>query len=155
MNFDKSIIDAHQQKDRFSCIPSAIEMILKLLGIVDENYYELQIDWNNRPDGGFHDFHGRHIEGLTFEHKFGFTRDSNFPLKELFQTIDGELASGRYVIISLPTETNYHMYVVYENKNKDYFAFSKDRNNKTVYLNGEIKNLVCSMQGTDILVYKA
>jgi hypothetical protein len=31
-------------------------MVLKLLGKVDENYYELQNYWNNKKDGNFSDF---------------------------------------------------------------------------------------------------
>jgi len=48
MNFDKSLIDNHEQKYQCSCIPSAVEMVLKLIGKVGTDYYELQESWDNK-----------------------------------------------------------------------------------------------------------
>lgn len=50
MNLDKSIIDNHEQKHQVSCIPSAVEMVLKLLRKVNVNYYELQESWKNKTE---------------------------------------------------------------------------------------------------------
>jgi hypothetical protein len=78
-------IGSHRQLYRYSCIPSAVEIVLKLLGRVDTNYYELQNEWDNREDGSFKDFDERVVEGLTFR------LVNNLPFEKLFDTIDQEL----------------------------------------------------------------
>ena len=153
MSFDQSIIDSHEQKFNYSCIPSAIEMVLKLLGKVDRNYYNLQNEWTNKKNGNFQDFHGRNIEGVTFEHKFTNHRSASFPFNDLFAEIDHELASDRCVIISLQVDGGWHNYVIHEKRNNDYLAFSKD-GKITINFQGSLKTHVENMQGTDILVYK-
>ena len=40
--FELRIIDAHRQLYGMSCIPSSVEMVLKLLGRVPISYYDLQ-----------------------------------------------------------------------------------------------------------------
>jgi|SRR5208283_4293444 len=86
MSFDDTIIHAHKQKYIFSCIPSAVEMILKLLRKVPVNYYDLQDAWQNKCDGNFNDFDGKVVEGVKFHQKFN-TRDHprgpSFPLEGL------------------------------------------------------------------------
>ena len=146
------IIEAHEQKYTYSCIPSAIEMILKLLGKVDISFYDLQNNWGNKSDGSFGDFNGKTIRGLTFERKFAVPRSSNFPTEELFRVIDEELASDRYVIISLPVKNRWHMYVIYTKTDDDYHAFSKS-GKKTIFLDN-LKPIIYKIQGTDILIYK-
>jgi len=113
------IVKPHKQKYTYSCIPSAIEMVLKLLGKVDINYYDLQNDWDNKSDGSFGNFNGKTIKNLTFEHKFAIPRNPNFPIEGLFRVINDEIASDRYVIISLFRENketrkkSWHIYVIY------------------------------------------
>lgn len=154
MNFHKPTIDAHEQKYVHSCIPSSVEMVLKLLGKVISDYYNLQNEWDNKTTGSLNEFDGKTIEGLTFGVKFGYERNPHFPFTDLFQTIDAELVSGRYVIISLKSEENkYHMWVIYEKLKDDYLAFSKG-DKHTIYFNGSVKKCIYSMQGTDILIYK-
>ena len=154
MDYDQTVIDAHEQKYKYSCIPSAVEIILKLLGKVDKYYYELQDDWDNKADGSFADFNGFQIEGVTFEHKFGSMRGSDFPYAELFNNIDDELASGRYVVVSLlTTSSKYHMYIIFDNKGDDYQAFTKIFS-ETTHFSGSIKNEIKKIQGTDILIYR-
>jgi hypothetical protein len=155
MNYDSSIIDSHEQKDEFSCIPSAVEMVLKLLGKVATSYYDLQDRWGNKADGTFADFNGVTVAGVTFEQRFGSLRGEDFPYTRLFNTIDGELASGRYVIVSLVTPANrFHMHVIYDNKNDDYQEFTKSGKNTTHFL-GSVKACTPKMKGTDILIYQA
>ena len=55
MNLDQEIIKAHKQKYEYSCIPSAIEMVLKLLRKVGIDYYDLQDEWDNKKTGNFSD----------------------------------------------------------------------------------------------------
>lgn len=154
MNIDISIIDAHEQKYHLSCIPSAIEMVLKLTKKVKGNFYDLQECWKNK-EGSLGDFHQKTIHGLIFESKYRLPRDSNFPLPSLFDDIDNELKLERYVIISLLMQNGrYHMYVIYDNNNGHYLAFSK-KYKDTIYLKGsELKDNVIQIKGTDILVYK-
>jgi hypothetical protein len=56
--FNRNIIDAHKQLYGVSCIPSSVEMVLKLLGQVPVSYYDLQMQWQNKLDGSFRDFDG-------------------------------------------------------------------------------------------------
>ena len=158
MNYDRSIIDSHVQKYYLSCIPSAVEMILKLLGKVSCDYYELQDEWHSKygdkSSGSFADFDEKTIEGVTFLCKFGSLRGSEFPYTKLFNTIDEELASGRYVMVSLTTPRNqYHIHVIYDNKNNDYQEFTKTFKN-TTHFSGSVKAHIKQMQGTDILIYQ-
>jgi len=151
MNFDKSIIDNHEQKYQLSCIPSAVEMVLKLLGKVGIDYYDLQESWKNKANGNFSDFDGKTIKNITFQKLFGNQRCPNFPLQNLFIKIDEELNSDRFVIISLALNTSWHMFVVYDKFGDEYKAFTKNWK-ETQYINN-VKETVERMQGTDILVY--
>ena len=151
MKFDSNIIDSHEQKYQVSCIPSAVEMILKLLGKVNVNYYELQESRKNKTDGNFSDFDGKTIKNIRFRKLFGNPRDSNFPLQNLFVKIDEELNSNRFVIISLVSNSGWHMFVVYDKSGDEYKAFTK--NGKQTQYENNVKKIVKQMQGTDILVY--
>jgi TPR repeat protein len=93
--FDRKIIDEHQQRYGMSCIPSSVEIVLKLLGRVPASYYDLQNIWKNKADGSFHDFDEKTIEGLTFKQQFTQAHSEQFPLTDLFETIDRELKAGR------------------------------------------------------------
>lgn len=94
----EEIIDQHQQRSHRTCIPSAVEMVLKLLGNVDMDYYDLQDVWTN---GSFANFDGQTVSGVTFQRINLAERGPTFPCDQLFGLIDQELASDRYVIISL------------------------------------------------------
>jgi len=149
--FNKELVDAHEQKYVVSCIPSAIEMILKMLGKVNENYYELQDFWKNKTNGSFADFDGKTVNNVTFEAKFRYARDTNFPIDNLFKTIDSELSDGRFVIISLHTLCGWHMYVIFDKLGDEYLAFTKE--GKITQIISDVKSQVRMMRGTDILSY--
>lgn len=151
MKLEKCVIDSHEQKYQLSCIPSAVEMVLKLLRKVDVNYYELQESWKNKTDGNFSDFDERIIENVKFQKLFGDPRGPSFPLKNLFKKIDEELKSNRFVIISLVSNFGWHMFVVYDKLGDEYKAFTKI-GKQTQYVNNA-KEIVKQMRGTDILVY--
>lgn len=152
------IIDQHQQISNGTCIPSAVEMVLKLLGKVETNYYDLQNRWTN---GSFANFDGQTVSGVTFQRINLAERSPTFPFDQLFRIIDQELASDRYVIISLfgmfRERPCFHAYVIFDEDHvqDDYFAVTK------ASLNGEyvtqfddnLKQRVYETQGTDILVY--
>lgn len=152
-NFDSKIIDRHKQVYDMSCIPSSVEMVLKLLGRAPDSYYKEQNAWKNKTDGNFVNFDGKTINGVTFHKQFGFERNENFPLTKLFETIDRELEAGRFVIISLVSSGGWHIYVVYtKTADGDFKAVSKS-GEKTIYAE-HIKDIVTQMKGTDIMTYE-
>src|SRR6266404_1055642 len=114
MEIDPIIRTSHTQLDEFSCIPMSIEYVLKLLGRVPRDWFVLQFEWKNKKTRSFADFHEREIEGLKFRQQFAFQRGGDFPLNELFRTIDSELAASRYVIISLSMPGGWHNFVIHE-----------------------------------------
>jgi hypothetical protein len=151
---DRRIVDAHRQLHSMSCIPMAIEMVLKLLGRAPLSYYDLQEAWKEKADGSFSNFNGRTIKGVTFHQQFGLPRNDQFPLARLFATIDRELKAGRYVIISLVASSGgWHMFVIYdEDADGDFVAVSKT-GTRTIEAK-HIKSVIKKMKGTDILTYK-
>ena len=151
-SINMNIVNQHEQMCKFSCIPSAVELVLKLLGRVKEDYYNLQDEWGNKKDGGFCDFHEKTIEGVYFTQHFALPRNAQFPLKELFQMIDGELSQGRYVIVSLAPKNGWHMSVIFDKEETgEYIAITKHYE-QTIHVKN-IQQLIVRMQGTDILVY--
>ncbi|MCD6162529.1 MAG: hypothetical protein J7K40_08980 [candidate division Zixibacteria bacterium] len=152
MAYDKTIIDIHRQIDEYSCIPSSVEMILKLLGKMQINDYQLQNEWRNNKKGSFNSFNGRTLQGLKFDLKFSNPRNSDFPIDSLFETIDNELDSGGMVIVSLQQGSNWHMYIIHEKANGEYKAFSKSLI-KTIEIE-DVRATIERMQGTDILIYR-
>jgi len=150
--FDRESIDRHNQIDDLHSIPSGVEMILKLTGRAPSNYYELQCEWESKTDGTFGDFDGKKISGLTFHKQFDQPRNDTFPLKELFAAIHAELKAGRYVLISLPSESGSRVYLIHqEDSDGDFIALSKD-GQKTIEIK-QIKKIVSDAKGTDILTY--
>jgi len=172
MNIDWGVIKQHEQRYHTTCIPSAVEMILKVLGKVDINYYEQQEAWKDKTTRNFRPFDGKTIEGVAFKIEFDdkeYPRGSDFPIEKLFQFIDKELEVGRYVIISLPSLLvsnlgfifgSFHMWVIYAKNGDDYLAFSKvalsetDQIAKATVILDRVKHLVRMIQGTDILTYR-
>jgi TPR repeat protein len=151
--FDRKIIDAHQQRYGMSCIPSSVEMVLKLLDRVPASYYQLQDAWKNKADGSFHDFDGRAIEGLTFKQEFTQAHGEHFPLADLYKAIDDELKAGRFVIIGLPAAGDTHDWVIYdEDEQGDFLAVSK-AGGRTIE-NNHVRRTIAAMRGTDIGTYR-
>jgi hypothetical protein len=153
---DKEIIDNHKQLAPYSCIPMAVELVLKLLGRAQSNYFELQTLWNNFRLGSFCNFDGRTVNGVTFRHQFPVTNGRDFPpekMKQLFDTIDSELREGRYAVVSLPRRDDYHNFVIYDQTaDGEYEAVSKNAC-QTCWKSG-VKNIITHMTGTDILTYE-
>jgi hypothetical protein len=152
--FKRQVVDSHEQRYGMSCIPMAIEMVLKLLGRAPASYYELQDAWKEKADGSFSNFDGKTIAGVTFHKQFGMPRGNEFPIGKLFATIDSELKAGRFVIVSLASSTaSWHMYVIYDkDANGDFIAVSK-LGKKTIEAT-KIKETIQTMKGTDILTYE-
>ena len=151
--FDRGIIDQHEQRYDVSCIPSSVEMVLKLLGREPESYYDLQDAWQHKFDGTFGDFDNRTIQGVTFHRQFFLPRNDQFPLTNLFTAIDSELKAGRFVIVSLTSGAGWHMYVIYdEDESGDFKAVSKDM--KKTMTAVHLKKTITRMKGTDIMTYE-
>ncbi|HEY5911121.1 MAG TPA: hypothetical protein VJA21_11010 [Verrucomicrobiae bacterium] len=153
-SFDSRIIDAHEQRYMRSCIPSSVEMVLKLMGRVPPSYYALQKAWKNKADGSFHDFDGKTFEGVTFHQQFRLARNSAFPLSSLFETIERELKAGRFVIVGLPRGSDFHNWVIYdEDLEGDFLAVSKF--GPWTIERRHVKKAIARMHGTDIGTYEA
>lgn len=151
--FDPQIVDAHEQGYPNSCIPSSMEMVLKLLGRVPDSYFDLQKAWKNMGDGGFIDFHGKTFAGVTFRLQYALPSNGDFPLSALFDTIHHELEAGRFVIASLASPRGWHMWVIYdEDINGEFLAVSKDGRN--TLKKSHVKADIVSMQGTHICTYE-
>jgi hypothetical protein len=151
--FDRRIIDGHKQNDTMSCVPSSVEMVLKLLGRVPGSYYDLQTAWRNKTDGSFHDFDGKTFSGVTFHQGFTMARDSAFPLAKLFEAIDHELRAGRFVIVGLAAGNGFHNWVIYdEATNGEFLAVSKG-GARTIEQH-HVKRVITEMHGTDTGTYE-
>ena len=148
----KTIVDQHRQKYRLSCIPSCVEMVLKILGKVSVDYYDLQDSWQNKADGSFADFDGYSLGGIVFRHRFALPRDNNFPIGELFDFIDDELKEGRLVCVSLQEKIGYHMYLICAKQGQEYLAFSKN-GSETIWITNVCRRIE-EMRGTDILFWQ-
>jgi len=162
----RQTINSHKQLYDKSSIPMAIEMVLKLTKHAAPDFYDLQNAWTNKTDGGFSDFDGKTIKGLTFHQQFGQPQDKDFPLEQfgepcdkgfpfekLFATIDEELTAGRYVIISLIATKGLQTYVICDkDKDGEFIALSKA--DAITISNNHVKRTVTEMKGTDILTYE-
>jgi hypothetical protein len=149
--FSEERFTSHVQLFPYSCIPSAIEIILKQLGKVDLDYYELQNEWRNKGNGSFQDFDGKVLFGLTFRRLFGRGGEPDFPMEALFSCISQELAQQRFVIISLTSPGGWHMFVIHSQIDDEFVAASKADSANWTVLN--VKSMVRQMGGTDILAY--
>ncbi len=154
MTLNPKIVAAHTQLDDYSCIPMTVEYILKLVGKVPHDYFELQQAWQNKTTGSFADFDNREIAGVRFHIRFSLARDEHFPLDDLFHTIESELAAGRYVIISLAVPGGWHMFVIYDQlPNGEFRASSKLKGGRDISTD-QVRSVVSQMRGTDILTYE-
>jgi len=144
--FDRKIIDAHEQVSPMSCIPSAAEMVLKLLGRVPDSYRDLQLAWQNKSDGCFRDFDNKTFAGVTFKYTAG-------PTEKLFEVIDYELHAGRFVVIGLRNPFGWHSWVVYDKDTSgEFLAVSKAR--KQTIEERRVKRAILQSGGTDLGTYE-
>jgi hypothetical protein len=158
---NEEVLAQHKQRSRYSCIPMSVEFVLKLLGKLPADDFSLQNAWGERRDGNFSDFDGQTINSVRFRKQFPQPRDDSFPLNDLFSTIENELASGKYVIISLavpsltnPGETDYHNYVIHNRRpNGEFEAVTKGREPEPEQIS-DVRERVGRMKGTDILTYE-
>jgi hypothetical protein len=155
-SFDRSIVDRHEQRYLLSCIPSCVELVLKMLQRVDPDYYAEQDAWQNNADGSFGNYNNRELFGMRFRNLFHeHPRGPTFPLEDLFARIDSELDGGRFVVVSLASNAGWHMYVVHSRANGEFHAISKASPpaGTTTIDENQVRAVVSRMGGTDILVY--
>ncbi|MFD2742398.1 MULTISPECIES: hypothetical protein [Sphingobacterium] len=152
-DFFDTAVNNHNQIFPYSGIPSAIEMVLKDRNAVDQDFYELQNDWQNKKDGSFRDFDQKKLYGITFIQKFTEPRDANFPIDSLFQTIEEELKFGRKVIISLQGNMGWSIFVVCkQTADGEFTSYSKDGSHTLIIRN--TKEIVERSNGTEIMTYR-
>jgi hypothetical protein len=149
----RDVLNEHEQLFQASCIPMAIEFVLKLLGKLRPEDFILQAAWDNRTNGNFADFDERTFNGVKFRRQFPNPRDDDFPLNDLFETIEDELASRRYVIVSLAVEGgHWHNYIIHNRlQNGQFEAVTKGRDPERI---NDVKQRIETMKGTDILTYE-
>ncbi|EDY16854.1 hypothetical protein CfE428DRAFT_5663 [Chthoniobacter flavus Ellin428] len=151
--FDQRIIDKHAQRDTLSCIPSSVEMVLKLVGRVPGGFYDLQAGWKNKSDGSFKDFDGKTFAGVTFHLQFSLPRDDSFPLEKEFETIHRELQAGRFVIVGLVSPGGWHNWVIYdEDTDGEFLAVSKFKD--VTIKEPQVKKAIREMHGTELGTYE-
>lgn len=151
-DFFDAIVNNHDQIFQLSCIPSAVEMVLKYYKVVDFDFYDLQHEWKNKADGSFRDFDNKELYGITFFQKFVLPRDASFPIDSLFQTIENELKSDKKVIISLPAENGWHMFVICkQTPDGEFVSYSKLGSHTLILRN--TKEIVKQSNGTEIMTY--
>lgn len=145
----------HRQLYPMSCIPMAVELVLKFLNRVPPDFVELQTAWKNDSGGSFGRFNGSVISGIRFHRPEGFDeRNDRFPFDRLFATIDDELCASRCVIISLASNGGWHMYVIIGRAFDDeYVAVSRSYQPDAPAIIANVKEAVRAMRGTDILTY--
>jgi hypothetical protein len=93
----KAIVNAHRQLAPLSCIPSAVEMILKIHSKEPANYYDQQKQWGNKSNGSFADFDGAVLDGISFKRE-AFDKSA---IGALFSQLVAEIDAGRFPVLSL------------------------------------------------------
>ncbi|MFH1974568.1 MAG: hypothetical protein ABIJ52_03280 [Pseudomonadota bacterium] len=166
MWINKKIIDTHQQIFNNSCVPSGVEMILKLEGIMNPNSYLIQETYGDNSRSG-DDFDNKIFANVNL--KIKFHKILLLSLADIINKIDSELNDNRYVLIPLKTspdgDPNWtcHVHLVYDfAENGEYKNVTKlpgvptrwESNTKarfTANFNQEIKG---QRRGIDFLVYE-
>jgi hypothetical protein len=150
--FFNTVVNNHDQIFELSCIPSAVEIILKYYKVVDFDFYQLQNKWKNKTDGSFHDFDKKKLYGITFFQKFVLPRDAKFPIDSLFRTIENELKAKKKIIISLPSNAGWHMFIISEQTpDGEFVSYSKLGSHTLILRN--TKEIVRNSNGTEIMTY--
>ena len=155
LNLNPVVLNGHIQLYPNSCVPMAIELVLKLMNKVAIDYYELQKEKCNVSRWGG-DFNNRIFSGTQINLEFDIDRGPNFPLNELFEKISSELDSGRFVNCAVKPDgsSSYHAYIIYGiNDEGEFLGISIDYEKSPEYIN-DMKARLTKEQGSDILTFK-
>lgn len=149
------IVSKHRQLYPLSCVPMSVELVLKLLGKLKPGKFPFQMHVGPNRPGDFVEYDGKKIRGVTFKKEFPQKRGPGFPLMNLYDRMKQEIADGRYVIVSLERNPNWHMYVVhaYDPTTDEFAAITKECNGPGKQIL-DVKRRITQMGGTDILTYK-
>jgi len=92
------------------------------------------------------------LYGITFFQKFVLPRDAKFPIDSLFRTIENELKAKKKIIISLPSNAGWHMFIISEQTpDGEFVSNSKLGSHKLILRNS--KEIVRNSNGTEIMTY--
>ena len=154
LNLDVDVLRSHIQKYSKSCVPMGIELVLKLMGKAEKEYYELQDEKGDVFRGG-REYDKKIIKGTMINLKFDIPRGPGFPLTDLFKAIYDELNAGRYVNCAWKPEgvANYHAYVIYGYEGDELLAVTKFHNDRNVHYINDMKKKLTDIQGSDILTF--
>jgi len=154
LNLDQDVLDNHIQKYPNSCVPMCIELVLKLMGKVGVDYYELQDEKGDIPRwGGEYDKKIIHDTQITME--FNKLRGPGFPLNDLFDKICQEIDAGRFVNCAWRPSgsVNYHAFVIYGYEGDEILSLTKYYNNNQIDFINDMKTKLINIQGSDILTF--
>jgi hypothetical protein len=116
MKLNDEILKIHKQVFQNSCVPSSVEMVLKLEGILEPHSFKIQEQCGDTGRSG-DDFDGiRYSKG---NNSIKFSKKIFGDLKSVFDAIKSELRSNKYVIVPLKTgiqnnARTYHNHVIYD-----------------------------------------
>lgn len=156
LRLDPNVLNSHEQRYDHSCVPMAIEFTLKLMGVVELDYFRLQDEKGNVSRWGG-DYNGKIINNVRVSMEFDIQRGPRFPLQELFDRIKDELDNGRYVNCAWRKDTSqpWHAYVIYGYENDEFLAVTKWNGGGTGYeLVDDMKTRLKNIGGSDILTFE-
>jgi hypothetical protein len=163
-------IELHKQNVWNSCVPMSVELVLKLIGLLDPAVTPLQddpkkigtSDWIKRPQFKFPHENPK----IIFDREY-LNVDKNEPdhtdealqknLEPTLKTIDTELQSGRYPIISVRTSSDdsTHNIVVYGKIDDDNYKTITFHYQSGVLNQPEnLRQKIIERKGTDLITYK-
>jgi hypothetical protein len=169
MILNEDILKKHRQLFENSCVPSSVEMVLKLEGIYEADTFDIQNRYGNKPISG--DYFDREIYRKGNK-AIKFRKRIFIYLPSLFEAVKNELRNKRFVIVPLLTSIQgnylmYHTHVIYDlTAQGEYKTFTKFyQNDAIVYVNDMEKrftdnfnNMIGKLEkdrsGIDILFYE-
>lgn len=158
-SLNPKVLDQHFQKYENSCVPMAIEFVLKLMNKVDLDYYNLQDEKGDLARWGG-EYENRIINGVRISMEFDIIRGPDFPIDDLFKKIQQELDLGRYVNCALISNvdsekkyTTFHAYVIYGSVGDEFLGVTKSFGNPNVEYKTDMKSEIRKIGGTDILTF--
>lgn len=155
LTLNEEVLKNHKQKYANSCVPMAIELVLKLMGKMDIDDYSLQDEKGDKSRGGI-DYNLKIKNGVEISLDFDILRGPTFPLEQLFEKITQELDEGRFVNCACRDKVwqNFHAYVIYGYQDDEFLAISTDLNLPEVYFIDNMKSRLKDNKGSDLLTFK-
>jgi len=143
------IFKEHEQISRWSSLPSAIELILKLNGAMESGRYDLQEHHRENKELTPWSFDGEAHGGFTFT-----VKDFGCDEAALRLAINSELDAGRFVIVIVREGSDCRAWVAFSNERGRLLAVSSRPDPVNLE---EIRNIswpIKDQQVTSILIYR-